>query len=270
MSTEALQVSRRDQVAWVTLNRPQKANALNGALWSALGQTFRELAADASVRACVLTGAGKHFCAGIDFSLLAEIGALRQESCPGRQREQLFLKIQQLQQAFTEIERCPKPVLAAVHGSCVGAGLDLVAACDFVYATPDAQFQIKEIDLAIAADIGSLQRLLHLMPQGRVRELAYSAEPFSGVEAERWGLVNRLLADPGALYAAAEAQARKLAEKSPLAMHSTKEALVFSRDHSVPEGLQHIALRNAALLFSEDLDRALEALQQQRPPQFRD
>lgn len=265
-----LTVDVREQVAWVTLNRPEKANALNGSLWFEIGKTFRELAHDSRVRACVLTGAGKHFCAGIDFSLLAEIGALRQEACPGRQRERLLQKILELQHAFTEIERCPKPVLAAVQGGCVGAGLDLVAACDFVYATPEARFQIKEIDLAIAADIGSLQRLLHTLPQGRVRELAFSAEPFSGAEAERWGLVNRLFEDPEALQAGALARAQQLAQKSPLAMHSTKESLVYSRDHSVSEGLRHIALRNAALLFSEDLDAALDAMTQQHPPQFRD
>jgi enoyl-CoA hydratase/carnithine racemase len=268
--SDVLKWELRDQVAWVTLNRPEKANALNAELWERIGTCFQELARTPEVRACVLEGAGKHFCAGIDFSMLQQISALQQESCPGRLREQLFAQILEMQEAFTRIEECPKPVIASVQGGCIGAGLDLVAACDLIHCTRDARFQIKEIDLAIAADIGSLQRLQPCLPQGRLRELAYTGEAFSGVQACEWGLANAAHADEAALGEAVTRLACTLARKPPLALRGTKQSLLYSRDHTVSEGLRHIALRNAAMLFSDDLNQAVQALQSGTPPEFRD
>jgi len=265
-----LKVELDNSIATVELDRPDKANALNGTLWREIGDAFRWVDDTAEARVAILGGAGRHFCAGIDFelmgALLAEVGALS----PGRREEHLRRIILDLQAAFTALEICRKPVLAAVQGRCIGGGLDLIAACDMRYATADATFSLKEVDLAIVADVGSLQRLPYLIGEGRLRELAFTARPFDAAEAQAMGLVNRIFPDAAQLREGVRAIAGTIAAKSPLTVRGIKQTLNFGRDHGVAEGLHHVATWNAAMLLSDDTREAVAAAMEKRQPKFAD
>jgi enoyl-CoA hydratase len=269
----ALSVTHDGGVATVRLERPEAANALDRALWRELRDTFTALDADPGVRVVVLTGAGKHFCAGIDLSMLGEIQGMAPDGAdPGRAREALRRLILDLQDVLTTVERCRVPVLAAIQGACVGAGLDLAVACDLRYATPRTKFSLKEVDMGLAADVGVLQRLPRIVGEGRAREMAYTCRDVRGPEAQTMGLVNACVEadDPEALVAHVQEIARGLAAKSPLAMRGTKHAITYARDHSVADGLDQIATWNASALISDDLTEAVTAFSQGRAPRYAD
>ena len=269
--TESLKIEIEGPIAQVILNRPEKANALDGELWQALGKCFRDLDQNKSVRVCILSAEGKHFTAGIDLNLLQEIGIQSEEyDCEGRKRDFLRRKILELQSSFSEFERCRKPVIAAVHGSCIGGGVDLITACDLRYATEDARFQIKEIDLGLVADVGTLQRLPTLIPQGIVRELAFTGRSFDGKEALSMGLLNNCYENKESLMQGVLEVARSITAKSPLAISGIKETLLYSRDHTVQESLNQVATWNSAMLLSADLEEAMMAHLQNRTAKFSD
>jgi len=259
----------RDAGVWeVRLDRPLVGNALDEGLFRALPRVLARLDANPEVRCVVLSGEGRHFCTGIDVkSLGALMGA--QDGCPGRQREHTRRFVLMLQDANTAIERCRKPVIAAVHGACIGAGVDLVTACDIVYAAADAQFCVKEVDLGITADVGTLQRLPSLVGHGRARELALTARMFSGEEAREMGLVSGTAASREGALRQARGVARKIAAKSPLAVVGTKHILLRARDRpNVEEGLDYVATWNAAMVVSSDLQESLQARMEKRPPVY--
>ncbi len=246
--TESLKIEIEGPIAQVILNRPEKANALDGELWQALGKCFRDLDQNKSVRVCILSAEGKHFTAGIDLNLLQEIGIQSEEyDCEGRKRDFLRRKILELQSSFSEFERCRKPVIAAVHGSCIGGGVDL-----------------------ITADVGTLQRLPTLIPQGIVRELAFTGRSFDGKEALSMGLLNNCYENKESLMQGVLEVARSIAAKSPLAISGIKETLLYSRDHTVQESLNQVATWNSAMLLSEDLEEAMMAHLQNRTAKFSD
>lgn len=265
-----LEITVADQCAHIQLNRPDKANALNRALWFEIQKAFQWVEATDTIRVAILSGAGECFCAGIDFelvgALLAEVDALG----PGRKEERLRRLILDFQGAFSALEACRKPVLAAVQGPCFGAGLDLVAACDMRYASRQARFSLKEVDLAIVADIGSLQRLPYLIGEGQVRELAFTGREFDALEAQQMGLVNRVFDDAEALLSGVQATAITIAAKSPLAIRGIKQVMNYNRDHTVASGLNFVATWNAAMLLSEDTQEAVTATLQKRSPRFSD
>ena len=192
---ETLKIELADAVATVEMNRPEKANAMNLRMWLELREAFKWIDEEDAVRVAVLRGNGPCFTAGIDLEML---GSVRQEiadACDGRMREKLRRLILDLQDSLTAIERCRKPVLAAIHGHCLGGGVDLVCACDMRYCSNDASFSIKEIDVGMTADVGTLQRLPKLVGEGMVRELAYTGRAVAGPEAKEIGLVNHVVAD---------------------------------------------------------------------------
>ena len=268
---DCLNIKIDSAVAEIELNRPDKANALDEELWFAIGDCFRELDENEAVRVCILIGAGSHFTAGIDLKFLQSLGqAVEHFDCEGRKREYLRRKIIKLQAAFTQIEVCRKPVLAAIHGGCIGGGIDLISACDLRYSTSDSTFQIKEIDLGITADVGTLQRLPKLIPLGIVRELAYTGREFSGEEAREFGLVNSCYADQELMINAVRKIAKLIAGKAPLAIRGTKEILLHSQDKSVAEGLNYVATWNSAMLLSADLEESVMAMMQNRSAQYKD
>ena len=265
-----LNLTLTDHIAQIELNRPDKANALNGTLWREIGEAFRWVDETPEARVAVLSGAGRHFCAGIDFALMGELLDEVGEMKPGRREERLRRIILDLQAAFTALETCRKPVLAAIQGLCIGGGLDLIAACDMRYATADASFSLKEADLAIVADVGSLQRLPYLIGEGRVRELAFTAHPFDAAEAQAMGLVNRVFADAAQLGESVQTIATGIAAKSPLTVRGIKQVLNYGRDHRVADGLEYVATWNAAMLLSDDTREAVAAVMQKRPARFAD
>jgi enoyl-CoA hydratase len=269
MNFETLVISEADGVAHIQLNRPEKANAMNGVMWKEIRAAFDWLSTSRA-RVGVLSAQGKHFTAGIDIELLmavrSEITALPE----GVRQERLRELIGELQNAISAAESCRKPIIAAIHGACVGAGVDLVTACDMRYSTQDARFSVKEVDLAIVADVGTLQRLPRLIGDGLARELAYTGREFDGREAHAMRLVNQVFSDQDSLMKAVMELATCIAQKSPLTIRGIKDTLNYSRDHSVAEGLEYVAAKNAAILFSDDLTEAISASKQRRAPSFRD
>ncbi|HHG86160.1 MAG TPA: enoyl-CoA hydratase, partial [Bacteroidetes bacterium] len=187
MDYQFLQIEIAENIAEVVLNRPEKANALDMSAFQELEHAFEALDENPEVRVIILRGNGKHFCAGIDLSLLLGLNQHVQESCSGRKREKLHKLILQLQGPMNAAAACCKPILAAVQGACIGGGLDLVAACDMRYATEDAYFTIKEIDMGMVADLGALQRLPGIIGEGMLREMAFTGRKVNGVEAQRIG-----------------------------------------------------------------------------------
>jgi enoyl-CoA hydratase len=245
-------------VAHVEMDRPDKANAMTPEFWTDLPRIVAELDADPLVRVIVLSGRGKHFSGGMDLSAFQGIMALAQAE-PARGAYALRDLILRYQAALTSLETARVPVIAAIQGVCLGGGIDLITACDIRLATKDASFGIEEINIGMAADVGTLQRLPKLMAPGIVRELAYTGRRFTAEEALAWGVVNSLHADSTAALDAAMAMARDISAKSPLAIAGTKRSLTFARDHTVAEGLDQIATWNAGMLRAEDLMAAIQA-----------
>ncbi len=257
-------------VAEISLNRPDRSNALNEAMWQELREAMRWADATPAVRVVVLAGAGKNFCAGIDLAMLGGVAQAVAHADPARSREALRRLILDLQDCLSSIEACRKPVLAAIHGACIGGAVDLVTCCDMRYAAADAVFSVKEVDVGMTADVGTLQRLPRLVPDGVARELAYTGRNADAVEAAAIGLVNRVFPTHEELVAGVMQIAQAIAAKSPLAIRGTKEMLNYGRDHSVADGLNYIATWNAAMLMSADLNEAMAAAKEKRPPRFLD
>ncbi|MBD8495839.1 crotonase/enoyl-CoA hydratase family protein [Pseudomonas syringae] len=266
---QAFIVQVHEQVAHVQINRPEKLNAMNAAFWDEIRTIFQWIDEHDEVRAVVISGAGKHFSSGIDLALL---GAVASELGPdaGRNARVLRRKIEQMQASFTAVAQCRKPVLAAVQGYCLGAGVDLIAACDMRYAAVDAQFAIREIDMGMAADVGTLQRLPRIIGDGLLRELAYTGRSLHAPEAAQIGLVNRVYDDQAQMLDGVLALARQIAQKSPIAIEGTKRMIDYMRDHRVDDGLEHVAIWNASMLQSADLKLAMMASMSKQKPVFDD
>jgi enoyl-CoA hydratase len=270
MTYQRLNVILQGSVAVVELNRPGKANALDLGMWHELRDALRWLDTTPEARVGVLRGAGAQFTAGIDLALLAGLAAEIADPCDGRARERLRRVILDMQDTVNAIERCRKPVLAAIHGACIGGGIDIATACDVRYCSADAVFSVREVDVGLTADVGTLQRLPKLIGEGMARELAYTGRNFDGREARAMGLVNRCYDTPAELAAGVGEIAAAIAAKSPLAVRGSKEMITYARDHSVADGLNYVATWNAAMLMSADLGEALAAARERRPAKFRD
>jgi enoyl-CoA hydratase/carnithine racemase len=267
---ETLTITLADHIATVRLNRPDKANAMNWAMWQEIRQAMQWVDETPEARVAILEGEGKHFTSGIDLQMMMGLQAQIKDDCDGRMREKLRRIILDLQDTLSSIERCRKPVLAAIHGACVGGGIDLICCTDMRYCSADAHFSIKEIDIGMTADVGTLQRLPKLIGEGMVRELAYTGRRFVGDEARSMGLVNQVFESREALQAGVREIAASIASKSPLSIRGTKEMLNYARDHSVADGLNYIATWNAGMLMSGDLMTAMMANMSKQTPKFKD
>ena len=265
-----LTVTLVEHVAEVRLNRPDKSNAMNEAMWQEIRQAFDWVDATPGARVAILSGEGKNFCAGIDLAMLAGIQQQIAHADGARSREALRRLILDLQDCLSAIERCRKPVIAAIQGACVGGALDLVSCCDMRYAAGDAVFSIKEIDLGMVADVGTLQRPPRLIGEGMARELAFTGRNVDADEAAKLGLINCKFGSFSGLTVEVRKIARTIATKSPLAIRGIKEVLNSSRDHSVADGLNYVAGWNAAMLLSADLGEAIAAQKGKRGPQYLD
>ena len=255
-----------NKVAHLRLNRPQVGNAMDPAFWRELPQTVRELDAGGEVRCLVVSGEGKHFSTGMDLKVFAGAGVSPRGADPALAAEAFRQQVLWLQEAFSAMERARFPVLAAVHGACIGAGVDMIAACDVRYAAADAFFQIHEINIGMTADVGTFPRLARLIPDGQVRELAFSGRRLDAASALRLGLVNAVLEDREALLAHVLGVAREIAAKSPLAVWGSKRMLNYARDHSTADALDYVATWNAAMFSPEHLMEAFRAQQAGAPP----
>jgi len=266
---QAFVVELNGNVAHVQINRPEKINAMNAAFWTEIIDIFQWIDDTDAVRAVVLSGAGKHFSSGIDLMMLASVANDLGKDV-GRNARLLRRKILELQASFNAVDNCRKPVLAAIQGYCIGGAIDLISACDMRYAAENAQFSIKEIDIGMAADVGTLQRLPRIIGDGMLRELAYTGRMFGAEEARSIGLVNRVYADHDSLLAGVLEIARDIAAKSPIAVTGTKAMISYMRDHAVNDGLEYVATWNSAMLQSNDLRVAIAAHMSKQTPEFVD
>lgn len=264
---QTFRVELADNIAHVQINRPEKVNSMNAAFWSEIVEIFQWIDDNEEVRAVVLSGVGKHFSSGIDLMLLASVASELGKDV-GRNARMLRRKILQMQASFNAVDQCRKPVLAAIQGYCIGGAIDLISACDMRYASEDAQFSIKEVDMGMAADVGTLQRMPRIIGDGQLRELAYTGRMFDAAEARELGLVNRVYADHASLLDGVMGIAREIASKSPIAITGTKEMLSYMRDHRIDDGLEYVATWNAAMLQSTDLRVAIAAHMSKQKPLF--
>ncbi|XP_075968086.1 delta(3,5)-Delta(2,4)-dienoyl-CoA isomerase, mitochondrial isoform X2 [Anarhichas minor] len=256
-----------ESVTHVELHRPDKRNAMNRAFWSEMVDCFNEIAGDPGCRVVVVSGAGKVFTAGIDLMDMAGDILSPEGDDAARIAWNVRKVITKYQETFSVIEKCPKPVVVAVHGACVGGGVDLITACDIRLCTQDAWFQIKEVDVGLAADVGTLQRLPKVIgSRSLVNELALTARKMFADEAKSSGLVSRVFADKEAMIAAALEMAGEIAGRSPVAVQGTKVNLIYSRDHSVAEGLDYMATWNMSMLQTQDVMKSAQASMEKKSP----
>jgi enoyl-CoA hydratase len=268
---KSVTVTRIGAVAQVTLIGPAKNNAMGPDFWGELPLVFGGLDADPGVRAVVVTGSGRNFSYGLDLAAMSGLSGSLMDGADNlaAPRTVLHDHIKQMQKALNAVADCRKPVVAAIQGRCIGGGVDLIAACDVRYASADASFSIREVKVAIVADMGSLQRLPAIIGDGHLRELALTGRDIDAARAERIGLVNDVLPDAEGALAAAHVTAQEIAANPPLVVHGVKDVLDQERSARVHAGLRYVAAWNAAFLASEDLSEAMTAVFAQRSPEFK-
>ncbi len=252
-------------IAWLILNRPDKRNAMGLDFFPALIEHFNAFDNNPDIRAVVVKADGKSFTAGLD--LMEAGGLLTDGTAAGR--ETLRRKVIELQQSMNAIEKCSKPVIAAVHSHCIGGGIDMLSACDIRIATADAVFSIRETRIAIIADLGTLQRLPTIIGDGWFRELALTGRDFTAAEALQMGFITRICEDREALDATAQELAKQIAGNAPLTVQGVKDVILYNRDNGVYPGLQYVAQKNSAQLPSDDLMEAVTAFMEKRDPEFK-
>ena len=265
MEYQSLSISTQDAVAHVQLNRPEAMNAMNQDFWQEFPQAIRELDASGDVRAIVISGAGKHFSAGMDLEVFANAGQILFQGEDGRRGELMRRLVLKLQDCFNAMEQVSMPVLTAIHGGCIGGAVDLVCASDMRYCTQDAYFVIKEIDMGMTADLGTLQRLPGLIAPGLARELAYTGRNMEAEEALRSGFVNQVFSDQDAMLDGVMGIARQIAAKSPLAVAGCKQMINYARDHALADSLNHMATWQAGMFQPTDIMEAMKAMQGDAP-----
>ncbi len=276
MSYECFEVSVQDGIAHIKMNRPEKRNNMNLAFWRELPQVVDEIDAQAQARVIVLSSTGPHFCGGIDVSMFgpSEEKNASPELAAHHVKRQKGLKfldtVKSMQDSMSSLENSRLPVLVAIQGGCIGGGVDLVTACDMRYATQDAFVTIYETKIGMTADVGTFPRLVKLIPEGIVRELAYTGRRMSAEEAMNIGLVNRVFETHEAMLEGVMEVAREIAANAPLAVHGCKRAITYARDHTTQEGLDWIGLWNASMLHPEEIMEAMSAQAEKREPDFTD
>jgi enoyl-CoA hydratase len=270
-----LSIEQDQDVATLWLDRPEARNAMGQDLWRDLPRAMEVLGDDNSVRVVVVAAKGPHFSVGLDLKAMGNLlaggdgggGDARPASMAARARSSR-LEVKRLQDSITAVAQCPKPVVAAVHGYCIGGGVDLIAACDIRLAAADAIFSVREAKVAIVADLGSLQRLPAIISAGHLAELAFTGKDITAERAKEIGLVNDVVGDSEGVLKAARALAGEIAANSPIAVQGTKAVLAANEGRTVGEGLDYVATWNSGMLASDDLVEAMTAFMEKRTPKF--
>jgi enoyl-CoA hydratase len=273
MTATTFEIETIGKVAHLRLNRPDAYNSMTREFWSELPDAVRELDASGSIRALVISSTGKHFCAGMDLGVFTGGGAGGGEGGSkeaGRLRAQLRETVLALQGSFTALEEARFPVIAAIQGGCIGGAVDMVSACDMRYASADAFFCVQEINLGMTADVGTLQRLPKIIPDGIAREWAYRGHRVPAARAAEVGLVNEVFDTQDAMLEGVLAIAQEIAGKSPLAIWGTKEMATYTRDHSVADSLKHMAAWQSGMFQPADMMETFVAKSEGREPAFDD
>lgn len=262
-------VEKKPPVAWVYLNRPKKKNAMNLPAWREAMPIFDDLDKDPEIRVVVISGRGSCFTTGIDLiGMMEAVPEILNSNQKGGTKWNLLHKVYDLQETMTCIERCRKPVIAAIHGYCVGAGLDMATACDIRVCSQDAIFSLREAAVGFVADLGSLQRIPLIVGQGLARELAYSAKNITAARAKEILLVNEIYENYEKLMKGAEEMAMEIAGQSPLAVQASKEVMNYGVGKSVNDSLRYVASISANVVPSDDLMEAVTAFTEKRRPNF--
>ena len=273
MSTQhtCFDVSIDQRVAHIQMSRPKQLNTFTPEAWVELPTIVRDIDRGAKARCIVLSSTGKHFTAGMDLAVFARpdgiIGAIND---PHLRAEKFRADLRPLQDAFNCLEQARMPVIACIQGGCIGAGVDMISACDFRFATKDAFFCIQEINIGMTADVGTFPRLTKLMPDGWVRQIAYTGERLPAQKAKELGLVNEVFDTQATMLEHATAIAREIATKSPLAVTGSKAMINYARDHTTADALDYIGVWNAAMLSGAHMREAFTAKAEKRDSDFPD
>ena len=260
-----------DHVANLILSRPDELNTMSRDFWVELGEVTEEINMNSEVRALVMSSTGKHFCAGMDLTAFSNgVDNIPEDKKPDHARigEAVYRVAKELQGYISSLENIRVPVIAAIHGGCVGGAVDLVTACDIRLASVDAFFCIQEINIGMAADVGTLQRLPKIIPDSKMREMAYTGRRMYAEEAKESGLVSDTFESNEKLLEAANNLAKEIATKSPIAIHGLKAVMNYSRDHSVSDSLDFNALWSGAMLSQRDMTEAMTANMEKRDASF--
>lgn len=264
---ETLRVSYNEHIAILTLDRPEALNSMNPAFWQEFPRAVREIDDSGQARALIINASGKHFCAGMDLAVFKAMGKSFTGD-PARRAEQMRRKVLFLQDAFNALEAVRIPVLAAVQGAAIGGAVDLLCACDMRYCTTDAYFSVKETELGMTADLGTLQRLPRLIPLGLAKELAYTGRDFTSEQALQAGFVNNVYADMNTMMDGVTQIAKSISRHSPMAVAGTKTMINYAADHSVADSLNFMATWQAGMFQMEDVNTAMQAKKQDQAPHY--
>lgn len=267
MKYSTLEVKQEGHIAHVVLNRPEAMNSMIPEFWTELPAAIREIDDKADARVIVISSTGKHFSAGMDLSVFLNMKE-DFKGDPSRRAERMRRMVMLLQDSFTAIEQARMPVIGAVQGGAIGGAVDLLSACDMRYCTQDAFFTIKETQLGMTADVGTLQRLPKLIPIGIVKELAYTGRNFGAAEAQQLGFVNQVFDDQDAMLEAVMKIAQQIALNSPLAVSGTKTMINYAVEHTVAESLTYMATWQAGMFQMEDVFKAMEAQKTKTLPDY--
>ena len=271
MAYECFEVTIDDRIAHVVLTRPEKRNSMGPEFWDELPEIIEDIDAGSKARVIVISSTGPHFSAGLDIKAFGPAGGGSNDADEGilRQRGAAFYdNVLRMQTTFNCLEACRIPVLVAIQGGAIGGGGDFATACDMRYATEDAFFTIFEVNIGMPADVGTFPRLVKLIPEGIVRELAYTGRRMSADEAQRVGLVNQVFPDQQAMLDAVMDIAREIASKAPLAVYGCKRMINYARDHTTADALDYIGIWNASMLQPAEMAEAISANGEQRPGKF--
>ena len=273
MSYQCFELSIADHIAHVILNRPDKRNSMIPAFWDELPALVREVEDQGEVRVMVISSTGPHFSSGMDTAVFGD-GNSANTTDPVKHARQkgarFYQNVKRLQDTFSCLEQCRVPVIAAIQGGAIGAGVDLATACDLRYACEDAFFSIFEINIGMTADVGTFPRITQLLPEGIVKELAYTGRRFSAAEAKHHGLVNETFADQEAMLTGVMAVAKEISHKAPLAIYGSKRIINYSRDHSTEDALDYIGIWNASMLQADEIQEAMTSAAEKREGDFAD
>ena len=267
---KSFNVSLDNKIAHVQFSRPEAMNSMDKAFWVELPLCMRDIENNSDARVIVISSTGKHFSAGMDLGVFSDGSTMPPSKDPARMAEGLRRLVLQLQATLSSLEEIRLPVLTAIQGGCIGGALDLVCAADSRYCTADAYFTIKETELGMTADVGTLQRLPKLIPAGIVKELAFTGRKFSADEAQQFGLVNKVYTDQESMLVGVMEIAAQIAANSPLAVTGCKEMLNYSRDHSVEDSLKYMATWQAGMFRPNDMMKTFQAKAMKTQPEYDD
>ena len=268
---KCFQVSVSNHVANLVLSRPDELNTMSRDFWVELGDVLEEINRNSDIRVVVMSSTGKHFCAGMDLNAFANgVDNIPEDKKPDDARigEAVYRVAKELQEYISTLEKIRVPVIAAIQGGCIGGAVDLVTACDIRLASNDAFFCIQEINIGMAADVGTLQRLPRIIPDSKMREMAYTGRRMYAEEAKDTGLVSDTFESQEKLLDAANKLANEIASKSPVAIYGLKAVMNYSRDHTVSESLEYNALWSGAMLSQKDMAEAMTANMEKREASF--